>query len=189
LRLVSQPGGALTERDRMPMTRQLERCQAWPGRWLLAAGLLATISPSGVAAAAAVTSPGTHFIVLFDDSHDMRRFQEEAAHKLVEQLYRPQGNGQPRLQPRHDRVSLLFFAIHTDGPGDVCKPQRHYSAMPGSMIAPEAVSSDDIADREAFTAALARALSRPCRWQGNLSPIASAPALASCTASRCRSRR
>ncbi len=163
----------------MPTTRQLERCQAWTRRRLLAAGLLAMISQLGVATAAAATSSGTHFIVLFDDSHDMTSFQEAAAHKLVEQLYRPPGNGQLPFQPASDRVSLLFFAIHTgDHPGDVCKPQRHYSAMPEFMFAPEALSSADVANREAFAAALARARSRPCRWQGNLSPIASAPALA-----------
>jgi hypothetical protein len=162
----------------MPVIRPFKRPHAALLPLLIAVSLLPAICPGAAAAAGVPGTAGSHYIVLVDDSGDMHRHREAVALGLAEQLYGTQGAALPPLRPERDRLSLLFFTIHTDGPGNACQPVQRYSPMPSSMFAPEEVLRADLQSREAFATALGRALSRPCRWRGNLSPIASAPGLA-----------
>jgi hypothetical protein len=162
----------------MPATCHLERLHAALRLAVTAAGLLAALAPGAAAAAGTAAAPGAHYIVLIDDSGDMGKHRQAVALGLAEQLYGAPGIALPPLRPELDRLSLLFFTIHRDGGGDACKPLRRYSPMPSSMFAPEELAHADLTNRQAFTSALERALARPCRWGGNLSPIASAPGMA-----------
>jgi hypothetical protein len=151
-------------------------------RLLLALALLAPWPAANAQAEVTVSQPGVHFILLIDDSGSMRSGHREAlVGALPELLYTGRVNGEafepelPRFQPGRDHASVVFFTILGGAGADGCPGGRmRSSALPENMFQLVGVET---ARRESFAAALGRQVAEPCRFNGNLSPISTAPPL------------
>src|SRR4051794_9128022 len=101
------------------------RLRSFRNRVLLA--LLVALAPLSLWSQQRAASPldlGAHFIVLIDDSGDTRDLQRSLPAVLPTYLY--EGNLQKDLPPFHpgrDMLTVAFFTIHRDGPGDACKAE------------------------------------------------------------------
>ncbi len=140
-------------------------------------------SAVGVAQATPDTAArlGNHFVVLIDDSGDMRQHRHGLERYLADFLYggeERQTSGRPRFHPERDLLSVVFFAIHRDQAGDRCKGRRRYSALPDSIFQPIEAPAERVQTKQGFTALLSEQLRLSCRFQGNLSPISTALSLA-----------
>ena len=138
----------------------------------------------------AAAASGTHFVVLIDDSGDMRGLRNDAWQRaplitaLKSQLYgvgtETADGARPVFDPANDHLSVVFFTIHTEAPEtyDRCKQAgRQYSALPSAIFQNEPVSPVVAADPDAFGKALDGLLTLRCRAGGNQSPIITATTL------------
>lgn len=124
---------------------------------------------------------GNHFILLIDDSGDMKSYKDILQTSLPELLFAGRVDGQtvdasfPRFQPGRDQVSVVFFTIYNGSDIRGCAgTQRGSSALPADMFVLETVDS---ATRGGFAGSLEMQLLKSCRFAGGLSPIATAPSL------------
>lgn len=149
---------------------------------LLAAAHAAAQSPPA-GGAAPDREPGVHFILLIDDSGDMRRGRREPLiAALPDLLFRGMADGKevspalPRYRPGRDLISVVYFAIlKSDGGG--CRPeQRGMSADPDDVLSYE--GELNAADDDGLRSGLSESWMKGCRFPGQYSPIATAPVLA-----------
>jgi len=121
---------------------------------------------------------GTHVILLIDDSGDMRQWREPLEQKLPSWLFLgpdPSDPGTPRFDPAVDTLSVLYFSLRNEGAPDACKAARGDVITPDTLLQIEPIAATD---EETFRRALHESLDRPCRFDGHLSPIATAPIFA-----------
>ena len=111
----------------------------------------------------------------------MHSYKDAIKTALPELLFDGKVNGQtvdaslPRFQAGRDQVSVVFFTIYSGTEYRGCTgTQKGSSVLPSDMFVLEAVDSTS---RERFTASLESQLLKPCRFGGNLSPIATAHSL------------
>lgn len=128
-----------------------------------------------------LTAYGNHFILLVDDSGDMRSYREVIQTSLPELLFDGKVEGQvvdaafPQFRPDRDRISIVFFTIYGGNAATGCAgTQKGSSALQEDMFVLEPIDS---LTRERFATSLASQLVKPCRFGGHLSPIATAPSL------------
>ena len=150
---------------------------------ILAAGVVLFLSSIGANAQPEDSRPefGNHFILLIDDSGDMRSYRELVKTSLPALLFDGTVAGQkvdstlPTFRPDRDQVSVVFFTIYSGAVKRGCTgEQQGSSALPHDIFLLENVDS---LTRERFVASLESQLSKPCRFGGFLSPIATAPSL------------
>jgi hypothetical protein len=121
---------------------------------------------------------GKHVILLIDDSKDMRGWREPLEEKLPGWVFRginPSDPQTPRFDPAADLLSVLYFSLRDEGPADACKSVRGDIITPDTLLQLENIPATDEA---AFRRGLHESLDRPCRFDGHLSPIVTAPILA-----------
>ena len=123
-----------------------------------------------------------HFIILIDDSADMRgEHKNVLAAEIPNLLFRgtvngkPAPSGIPRFEPGRDQASITYFTIHNET-GQGCSSQTGKSALPENIFSFQGVRG--FASENELGVYLRQELEKPCRFSGKFSPIASAPALA-----------
>lgn len=148
---------------------------------ILAAPLFSSWHMAVAQPADARTEFGNHFILLIDDSHDMRSYRDVIKSSLQELLFDRKVNGQevdaslPEFRADRDQVSVVFFTIYGGTEHGGCAgTQQGSSALSKDIFVIEAVDSST---RERFADSLERQLLKPCRFGGNLSPIVTARSL------------
>lgn len=111
----------------------------------------------------------------------MHSYNEVIKTSLPELLFDGKVDGQmvdaslPKFQAGRDQVSVVFFTIYSGTEYRGCAgTQKGSSALPNDMFVFEAVDSTT---RARFAASLEGQLLKPCRFGGNLSPIATAHSL------------
>jgi len=123
---------------------------------------------------------GSHFILLIDDSGDMRAFRSRLKEMVPNWLYGgvPISSPAPetRFDPARDKLTVLFFTMKAE-PREGTKLPRPTSLMPQHIFTYQPVGAATLADREAFAAGLETWLASEKRFQGTYSPIATAPRL------------
>ena len=125
---------------------------------------------------------GRHFILLIDDSGDMRRFAGGVREALPGFFFQ-EGQGRsvtwPAFDPDRDVLSAFFFTIYTTKGADACKASgRQFSALPEAVLEEARFEGRGQIDPETFRRSLNKWLDLPCRWGGKFSPIISAPTMA-----------
>lgn len=145
--------------------------RAWL-RWSLGAMIL-------LLAALPCAASVNHFIVLLDDSGDVNEQQRsQIAGALPGFLYGGNNRQMPRFDPNVDRLDLLFFTVHNHAVSTACKSNwRAYSLRPDSIFQLESLDTNALKTELAFSQRVHELLTLPCRSQGHLSPILSAPYL------------
>src|SRR5215217_5773804 len=84
---------------------------------IVVAGLFLSSPWQTAAQSPDLTAYGNHFILLIDDSGDMRSYKEVIQTSLPELLFDGKVEGQvvdaafPRFRPDRDRISIVFFTI------------------------------------------------------------------------------
>src|ERR1700704_4690724 len=152
------------------------RIRSFRNRVLLA--LLVALAPTSLWSQQREIFPldlGAHYIVLIDDSADTETMQRALPSVLPTFFYG--GRDFPPFRPDRDELTMAFFTIHLDAPGDACKKERLYSVSPEHMFEIVDTPAGALRTRQDFERLLRASLSLPCRRQGHLSPIAAARAL------------
>ncbi|MBK9547097.1 MAG: hypothetical protein IPO51_14875 [Dehalococcoidia bacterium] len=127
---------------------------------------------------------GTHYIVLIDDSGDMdgqrrpERIASAVPWVLFEGFDTAPAPDLPRFSPDKDLLSIAYFTIHADNqPADACKAEKALSVLPKHLLQWEKATAEPL-DQAALQRYLTESLSRDCRFNGRLSPIASSDLMA-----------
>jgi hypothetical protein len=127
-------------------------------------------SSTGVEAATEA-EPGTHFILLIDDSGDMRRRHRDVlAGVLPEFLLTGSVEGRatdpalPNFRPGRDRISLVYFTILKTTGGGCREGQRGMSVSPDEIFTFE--GGEGVDSRGELDAFLGDSLKKPCRNRG-----------------------
>lgn len=155
--------------------------RSWRG--LLGATMLAMLVALTPARPAKAETDAAHFIVLIDDSYDMRRFRPRILTHLPELLY-GRIAGVPKIRLGIDRISLGYYGVSARGRGEG-GPTPHHPChdRPGNSILPENIIDwvdgvESSSSRGNFESLLADSLSMDCRMHHGWSPIAIAETLA-----------
>jgi hypothetical protein len=127
-----------------------------------------------------------HFIVLIDDSGDMKRFRPRVRRILPMILFGSSGlDGLPTFRPGIDIVSLGYYGISARFRGNKsAAPPRHPCAdRPANSLLPNDMidwvdGSEKTGDQAAFSTLLDETVGHGCRMQHGWSPIAIAETVA-----------
>ncbi|BAE51765.1 hypothetical protein [Paramagnetospirillum magneticum] len=146
---------------------------------------LRTANADQPAPASKVGGGPAHFIVLIDDSGDMKRFRPRVRRFLPQVLFGSSGlNGLPAFRPGIDTVSLGYYGISARSHADSATAPRHpctdrpaNSLLPNDMI-DWVDRGERIADLAAFSALLDETVSAECRMHHGWSPISIAETVA-----------
>lgn len=128
-------------------------------------------APSPGVEAAAGAESGTHFILLIDDSGDMRRRHRDVlAGVLPEFLLTGSVEGRatepalPNFRPGLDRISLVYFTILKTTGGGCREGQRGMSVSPDEIFTFE--GGEGVGSRGELSDFLGESLRKPCRNRG-----------------------
>ena len=125
--------------------------------------------------------PGTHYIVLLDDSGDMGRHRNRLRSVVPNLLFDGQVGGQrmpdfPIYDSSADRVSFVTFASYRTPPGNNCqKDFKKLSVAPPHMFQVEATAASQ--ETGQLRSSLSGIVNKECRFGGYLSPIATSKML------------
>ncbi|MEO5374299.1 MAG: hypothetical protein H7840_08460 [Alphaproteobacteria bacterium] len=120
-----------------------------------------------------------HFIVLIDDSGDMKDYRNRIAWALPRALFEWNKTDDkfPVFIPEKDHLSLTFYGLSTDDKGNkTCKERSDHRMIPGDLfdwLSPPPLRT--ASDLEEF---LKEQLGLDCRFKEGLSPIAMAEVMA-----------
>src|SRR5262249_19012443 len=122
---------------------------------------------------------GNHYVVLVDDSGDMKGPGHAIPRSLPDVLYdgiaSSRGQSLPAFKPKRDRLTVLYF---TPAPPCSGANRRVGSIAYKDLFEMQDIAPSQVADKTALSGSLDSWLGASCRFRGNASPIVTSQMLA-----------